>query len=333
MFASQYAPRRSPPAVTDQYHHRESIWRVLLDILCLLILLIITLITHFVAKPFARGFSCSDTTIRYPLRDDTIPVYAAVLLSIGLPLAIMWFTEVFKRFYYSIYPRQRFVTRLDFCGMRSINISPIVRNLYMLTVTFAYGYLATWVLTEITKNFVGELRPDFIAICRPTYNCSAVTSLYQYDTYLQDTVDYTCQNTDTSAVRDARRSFFSGHTSPVFYGFAFLIMYIHVAWSWRHLGIIGHLFQVGLAILACYIGYTRISDYRHHWWDVLVGAIVGSLVAFVTFKFILNWRHYVPRFLPHTIEPQTVASPQSPRGYGNYRPLGPYGEPGPIRRY
>ncbi|CAF4425009.1 unnamed protein product, partial [Adineta steineri] len=104
----------------------------------------------------------------------------------------MWFTEVFKRFHYSIYPRQRFITRLGFCGIRSVDISPIVRNLYILTVTFAYGYLATWVLTETTKNFVGELRPDFIAICRPSYNCSAVTSLYQYDTYLQDTVDYTC---------------------------------------------------------------------------------------------------------------------------------------------
>jgi len=33
----------------------------------------------------------------------------------------------------------------------------------------------------------------------------------------------------------------------------------------------------------------------------LVGGIVGSLIAFVTFKFILNWRHYNPRFLPHTV--------------------------------
>jgi len=78
-------------------------------------------------------------------------------------------------------------------------------------------------------------------------------------------------------------------------------MYIHVAWSWRHLGIVGHLLQVGLAILGLYIGYSRIFDYHHHWQDVLVGGIVGALVAFVSFKFILNWRHYNPRFLPHTV--------------------------------
>lgn len=37
-------------------------------------------------------------------------------------------------------------------------------------------------------------------------------------------------------------------------GLAWLIMYIHVSWSWRHLGILAHLFQVGFAVLAFYIG-------------------------------------------------------------------------------
>ena len=40
-------------------------------------------------------------------------------------------------------------------------------------------------------------------------------------------------------------------------GFGWLIMYIHVSWSWRHLGILGHLFQVGIAVLALYIGNCR----------------------------------------------------------------------------
>ena len=78
-------------------------------------------------------------------------------------------------------------------------------------------------------------------------------------------------------------------------------MYIHVSWSWRHLGIIGHMFQTGFVILALYIGYSRIFDFHHHWHDVFVGGIVGSLVAFVSFKFILNWHHYSPRFLPYTV--------------------------------
>lgn len=73
-----------------------------------------------------------------------------------------------------------------------------------ILVMFFFGYLATWILTEIAKNFVGELRPHFRDVCQPTFNCSAVTSLSQFNTYLQYGTDYTCQNTDDSAVQEAR---------------------------------------------------------------------------------------------------------------------------------
>ncbi|UJR14054.1 hypothetical protein I4U23_001051 [Adineta vaga] len=332
MLASQYAPRRNLPPTTNQFHHRESIWRVIADIISLLILIAVTVVAHYIATPFTRGFHCSDKSIRHPKRDNTIPTYAAVILSIGLPL-LMWFTEIFKRFYFSWYPKQPFLTRFELCGTLFTYISPFIRNLYVLTIVFAYGYIATWAITEVTKNFVGELRPHFLAVCQPSYNCSAVTNLYQYDAYLQEGIDYTCQNTNVSDVREARRSFFSGHASSIFYGFAWLIMYIHVAWSWRHLGIIGNLLQVGIAILALYIAYTRISDFQHHWHDVLVGAIVGSLIAFVTFKFILNWHNYTTKFLPYTATAQQATPPPVfPARYGSFRPS-PMITPGRIRNY
>jgi hypothetical protein len=75
---------------------------------------------------------------------------------------------------------------------------------YSDLVVFAYGYAATWVITEVTKNFVGELRPHFIAVCQPSYNCSSVTILNQFNSYLQFGIDYTCLNTDDTAVREAR---------------------------------------------------------------------------------------------------------------------------------
>ena len=69
---------------------------------------------------------------------------------------------------------------------------------------FFYGYLTTWILTEIAKNFVGNLRPHFRAVCQPTFDCSTVTSLSQFNRYLQYGDDYTCQNTNESLVREAR---------------------------------------------------------------------------------------------------------------------------------
>ena len=134
----------------------------------------------------------------------------------------MWTTEFCKRFYFARYPKQVFLTRLELCGQKIASISPFVRNLYMLTgktilfyciqflltvfflsVIFAYGYLATWVLTEVTKNFVGELRPHFLAVCQPSFNC-ATASMDQYNQYLQFGSNYTCLNTDDTAVREAR---------------------------------------------------------------------------------------------------------------------------------
>lgn len=37
--------------------------------------------------------------------------------------------------------------------------------------------------------------------------------------------------------------------------------------------------QFFLITFAIYVGYTRVSDYKHHWSDVLVGLLQGALIA------------------------------------------------------
>lgn len=37
--------------------------------------------------------------------------------------------------------------------------------------------------------------------------------------------------------------------------------------------------QFFLVAFAVYVGYTRVSDYKHHWSDVVVGLLQGALVA------------------------------------------------------
>lgn len=37
--------------------------------------------------------------------------------------------------------------------------------------------------------------------------------------------------------------------------------------------------QVFVIYLAIWVGFTRISDYKHHWSDVLIGLIQGASVA------------------------------------------------------
>jgi hypothetical protein len=45
----------------------------------------------------------------------------------------MLITEFCKRFYYTWYPKQLYITRLELCGTRIVYISPFIRNLYLLT--------------------------------------------------------------------------------------------------------------------------------------------------------------------------------------------------------
>jgi len=66
------------------------LWR---NLTFIFLVLVVTVISHFVAQPFTRGYFCSDTTIKYPYKDNTIPTYAAVILSIAVP--IIWVIELF----------------------------------------------------------------------------------------------------------------------------------------------------------------------------------------------------------------------------------------------
>lgn len=37
--------------------------------------------------------------------------------------------------------------------------------------------------------------------------------------------------------------------------------------------------QFGLVATSIYVGLSRVSDYKHHWSDVLTGLIQGAVVA------------------------------------------------------
>lgn len=43
---------------------------------------------------------------------------------------------------------------------------------------------------------------------------------------------------------------------------------------------------MSLIYLAIYTGFTRISDYKHHWSDVLVGLMQGTVVAVIVAHFV-----------------------------------------------
>lgn len=106
-------------------------------------------------------------------------------------------------------------------------------------------------------------------------------------------------------MNDGFRSFPSGHSSLSFAGLGFLAFYLA-----GKLHLFDHRGRAGKAWLsvtpfagAALVAISRTMDYRHHWHDVLAGSILGTTMAYFSYRQYypnlaseLSHRPYSPRF-------------------------------------
>ncbi|XP_046300410.1 phospholipid phosphatase 2 isoform X4 [Marmota monax] len=169
-----------------------------------------------------------------------------------------------------------------------------VAALYKVLGTFLFGAAVSQSLTDLAKYMIGRLRPNFLAVCDPDWsrvNCSVYVQL-----------ERVCRGSPAN-VTEARLSFYSGHSSFGMYCMLFLAcrvglrpadalppqLYVQARLCGKWARLLRPTVQFFLVAFALYVGYTRVSDHKHHWSDVLVGLLQGALVAGLTVRYVSDF--------------------------------------------
>ncbi|XP_007486378.1 phospholipid phosphatase 1 isoform X2 [Monodelphis domestica] len=230
---------------------------VALDMVCLLLAGLPFAILTSRHSPFQRGVFCNDESIKYPYKEDTIPYELLGGIVIPFSIIVMILGEALSVYY------------------NLLHSNSFVRNNYIATIykaigTFIFGAAASQSLTDIAKYSIGRLRPHFLAVCDPDwtqFNCS--------DGYIEN---FPCRG-DAGIVNEGRLSFYSGHSSFSMYCMLFLALYLQARMKADWARLLRPTLQFAFIALSIYVGLSRVSDYKHHWSDVLTGLIQGAVVA------------------------------------------------------
>ncbi|KAG0613024.1 hypothetical protein M758_6G070600 [Ceratodon purpureus] len=228
-----------------------------------------------IVTPFQRYVGAANfvtQSIMYPYKSNTIPFQVVPVIALVIPF-IFIFTH--------------------FCYRRN------VRDLHHAFLGLLTTVALTALITDSIKVGIGRPRPHFYARCFGGTNMNAT-----YDA----TGNVVC-TISKDLMKEAYKSFPSGHTSWSFAGLGYLAMYMggklgvfdHRGHSWK-------LFPVILPLLgATFVAITRVDDYWHHWTDVCTGAAIGLLSAYFCYR-----QHYPSLFDDSPNIPYRYMPPNTP---------------------
>ncbi|XP_071394665.1 phospholipid phosphatase 2-like [Centroberyx affinis] len=255
---------------------------VVMDVVCVLVAALPCIIMTILFQPYQRGVYCDDESIMYPLKPDTITHGLLAAVTISCTVVIISSGEA-----YLVYSK-RIYSNSDF--------NQYIAALYKVLGTFLFGAAVSQSLTDLAKFTIGRPRPNFMAVCAPKV-CNG---------YMQE-INCTGRPQD---VTESRLSFYSGHSSFGMYCMLFLALYVQARLVAKWARLLRPTIQFFLVAFAVYVGYTRVSDYKHHWSDVLVGLLQGALIAILNVRFVSDFFKKRP---PRCTSPETAESEEPER--------------------
>ncbi|KAI7833807.1 phosphatidic acid phosphatase type 2/haloperoxidase [Kickxella alabastrina] len=170
-------------------------------------------------------------------------------------------------------------------------IEPFERDFTLTNKTIQYPHKPDSV-PFYAANLAGRHRPDFISRCNLD-----TTNAQTLEPFIGLLTTKVCRPEDHKVFLDGMRSFPSGHTSFSFAGLTYLSLWLA-----------GHM-HIGDRRGRAYKSFIVLApelDYRHHWQDVLAGAILGLFMGW------FGYREYYPSPLSDTQDPCAPYPPRIP---------------------
>lgn len=213
----------------------------------------------------------------YPMRHEIIPIWAAALMAFFIPFAVFLIVQIRARSFWD------------------------VNN---ATIGLLYALISAAVFQVFIKWLIGGLRPHFLAACKPVIPANLLQVVGTNDNgiddgtayggniangYRQIMFDRSICTGDKSEINDSLESMPSGHTTAAFAGFVFLYLYLNAKLKvfsnyhpamWKIIAIYAPILG------ACLIGGSLSIDEYHNWYDILAGAIIGTVMAFSSYRMV-----------------------------------------------
>jgi phosphatidate phosphatase len=265
-----------------------AISRIICDFVVLVAMAIPLLIFHEFVTPYKRGFYCDDESIRYPYRKSTVSRQMLIVIGILIPTVLILLTEVFRTLTWE----KKCANEFRSYRCRQYNIHRLIVRIYVFIGYFFVGVCFNQLMVDIGKYTIGRQRPHFMDVCRPTPGYNTCPNDHLYIT------EFECQGTNKYLIHEAQLSFYSGHAAFSFYAAWYTTFYLQ-ARLYRPLysRLVLPLIQFSLFSGAAYVGYTRVSDYKHHWSDVLIGAAMGTAIGIINAIYVAEV--FERREIPH----------------------------------
>ncbi|KAF2190916.1 PAP2-domain-containing protein [Zopfia rhizophila CBS 207.26] len=195
----------------------------------------------------------------YPMRNEIVPIWAAALLAALVPIAVFLICQIRVRSFWD------------------------VNN---ATIGLLYSLICAAVFQVFIKWLIGGLRPHFLAVCKPAIPLEGIQT---GNGFRQIMYDRSICTGDEKEINDSLESMPSGHSTAAFAGFVFLYLYLNAklkVFSNYHPAMWKLVALYAPLLGACLIGGALTIDEYHNWYDILAGAVIGTIFAFSSYRMV-----------------------------------------------